>query len=108
VDELNEMPATERIHRMENDENNLADDFGNEEDSEPGFDFWSDEGARRFNEIIEEGSAYIAANPTSIVNYEEDFVCEDCDHRDPDLYDLEEETLSPGDMEIILENSYIF
>jgi hypothetical protein len=108
VDELNEMPATERIHRMENDNNNLADDFANEEDSEPAFDFWSDEGARRFNEIIEEGSACLAANPTSVVDCMEDFDCEECRYRDPDLYDPEEETLSPGEMEMILENSYIF
>jgi hypothetical protein len=108
VDEVNEMPATERIHRMENDNNNLADDFANEEDSEPAFDFWSDEGARRFNEIIEEGSAYLAANLKSIQDYEEDIDVEECEYHDPDQYDSDEETLSPGEIEMIMENSYIF
>jgi hypothetical protein len=108
VDELNEMSATERIHRMENDNNNLSDDFANEEDRDTGFDLWSDEGARRFNEIIEEGSAYLAANPKSIRDYEEDIDVEECEYHDPDQYDSDEETLSPGEIEMIMENSYIF
>ena len=33
--------------------------------------------------------------------YDEDIDGEECECRDPDLYDPDEETLSPGDMEII-------
>jgi hypothetical protein len=102
------MPATERIHRMESDNNNLADDLATEEDCEPAFDFWSDDGARRYNEIIEEGDAYLMANPHSIKDHEEDFEGEECEYRDPDLYDPDEETLSPGEIEIVMENCYIF
>jgi len=92
---------------MEND-NNLADDIKTEEDCEPEFDFWRDEGAGLFNKIIEEGSAYLAANPHSNGNYDEDIDGEEYEYRDPDMCDPDEETLSPGDGEIILENSYIF
>ena len=92
---------------MESDNNNLADDIANEEDCEQAFDFWSDEGARRFNETIEEGSAYLAANPHLAEDFEEDFDGEECRYLDPDLDDPDEETLSPGEMEIILENCYI-
>jgi len=88
---------------METDDNNLAGDMATEEDSEQSFDLWSDEGARRFNEVIEEGSAYLAANPHSIEKYDEDIDGEECECRDPDLYDPDEETLSPGDMEISRE-----
>jgi hypothetical protein len=66
VDALNEVPATERIHRMANDNYNLAEDIATEEDCEPAFDIWSEDGARRYNEMIEEGSAYLAANPNSM------------------------------------------
>ena len=89
---------------MESD-NNFADDIANEEDCEQAFDFWSDEGARRFNEAIEEGSAYLAANPHLAEDSEGDFDGEE--YLDPDLDDPNEETLSPGEMEIILENCYI-
>lgn len=92
---------------METNDNNLADDSANEEDCEQAFDVWSDVGARRFNEMIEEGSAYLAANPHSIDGYKEDFDGEGCKYVHPDLYDPDEETLSPGDMEMIFENSYI-
>jgi hypothetical protein len=33
-----------------------------------------------FNEIIEEGSAYLAANPKSIQDYEEDYDVEECEY----------------------------
>lgn len=92
---------------METDNNNLADDITNEEDCEQTVDFWSDEGARRFNEMIEEGSDYWAANPHLVEDFEEDFDGDECEYRDPDLCDPDEETLSPGDMEMIFANSYI-
>lgn len=83
------MHATERIHRMGKD-NNLANDIATEEDCEQTFEFWSDEGARLFNEIIEEGSAYLAANPHFVEDFEEDFDDEEYEYRDPDLYDGDE------------------
>jgi len=92
---------------MENDKKNLANDIATEEDCEQAFDFWSDEGARRFNEIIEEGSAYLAATPHLAEKFGEDSDGEECEYLDPDLYDPDEQTLSPGEMAIILENSYI-
>ena len=35
--------------------NNLAEDIATEEDCEQEFSVWSDEGARLFNEMIDEG-----------------------------------------------------
>jgi len=70
---------------MENDNNDLADDIAAEEDCEQAFDFWSDEGARRFNEVIEEGSAYLAANPHLAERFGEDFDGEECEYLDLDL-----------------------
>lgn len=84
---------------MKNDNNNLADDITTEEDHEIAFDFWSDEGARRFNEMIEEGSAYLAANPHLTEKFGEDPDGEECEYVDPDLYVLDEETLSRGAMD---------
>ena len=88
-------------------DNKLADDIDSEGDCEQAFEFWSDEGARRFNEALDEGSAYLEAYPHSIANYEEDFDGEECEYLHRDLYDSEEETLSPGEMELIFENSFI-
>ena len=88
---------------METNNNNLADNIATEEDCEQAFDFWSDEGAGRFNEMIEEGTAYLAANPHLAEKFGEDFDGEDGEYLDPALYVLDEETLSPGAM----DNCYI-
>ena len=77
------------------------------EEVESTFDFWSDEGARRFNEALDEGSAYLSAQGHKFADYEfdnEDAKGEDCD---PDLRDGKDETLPPGEMELIMENCYI-
>ena len=77
------------------------------EEEEPAFDFWSDEGARRFNESSDEGIAYIQAGghlPYDPEDYVEE---EDCEYRDPELCDPDEEILPPGEMELIFENSFI-
>ena len=78
---------------MGTDNDNLADDNETEEDCEQAFDFWSDEGARRFNEIIEEGSDYLPANPHLAERLGEDFDGEECDYLDSDLHDPDEESL---------------
>ncbi len=77
-------------------DNNPANDIATEEDCEEEFDVWSDEGARIFNEMIEEGATYMAANPQSLLKYDEDFDADDCDYRDPDLYDMDEWAPSPA------------
>ena len=70
-------------------------------------DLWSDEGAKRFNEALDEGSAYLSAG----VRLSEDFEAycdeEQDEYLNPELYDPEEETLPPGEMGLIFENSYI-
>jgi hypothetical protein len=92
---------------MKTDNVNTPDEEGREKRDDPAFDFWSDEGARRFNEILDEGSAYASAG----VHLAEDFEAYRAEERyeclDPDLYDPDEETLPPGEMELIFENSYI-
>jgi len=85
---------------------NTPEEEGGEEE-EPTSDFRSDEGARRFNEALDEGSAYVRAGghlPDDPESYLEE---EEREYRDPELCDPEEETLPPGEMELIFENSYI-
>jgi len=86
---------------------NTPDEEAREERGDPAFDFWSDEGARRFNEILDEGSAYTPADAHLSEDFEVYLEDEQCDYRDPDLDNSEEETLPPGEMELIFENSYI-
>jgi len=78
-----------------------------EERKGPVFDFWSDEGARLINEILDEGSAYITA-----VGYpsEDPEMCLEgapSEYLDPEMHARDEETLPPGEMELIFENSYV-
>jgi hypothetical protein len=85
----------------------MPEEEAREERSDPAFDFWSDEGARLFNEMIDEGSAYTAADVRVSEDFEVYVEDDRCDYRDPELYDTEEETLPPGEMELIFGNSYI-
>ena len=39
------------------DNDSMNDDDATEKGGEQSFDFWSDDGARRFNEMLDEGSA---------------------------------------------------
>lgn len=78
---------------METNRKDLADDIANEEECEQASEFWSDEGARRFNEMIKEGSAYLADNPHLAERLGEDFDGEECYYLDPDLHDPDEESL---------------
>jgi len=92
---------------MKTNNDNTPDEEEREEKDDTAFDFWSDEGARRLNEALDEGSAYARAN--GHVTEDPESYCEDGEreYHDPELCDADEETLSPGDMELILENSYI-
>ena len=84
------------------DNNNTIDEEALEEGGEQDFDFWSDEGARRFNEMLDEGSAYASGADLS-----ENFEDEECEYLDSEIYDPDEETLPPGEMEMIFENCFI-
>ena len=92
---------------MKTDNDNSPDEEGREKRRDPAFDFWSDEGARRFNEILDEGSAYASAG----VHLSDDFEAyrdeQRCECLDPGFYDPDEEALRPVEMEMIFENSYI-
>lgn len=90
---------------MNND--NMPDEEAREDRDGPAFDFWSDEGARRFNDALDEGSAYISAGAHIFEDFEVYLEDEPCEYLDPELYDPDEETLPPGVMELIFENSYI-
>lgn len=92
---------------MEIDNSNTTNEEVIEEGGEQAFDFWSDEGARLFNEMLGEGSAYALANPRLSEDFEAYFEDEPREYVDPELYDPDEETLPPGEMELIFENSYI-
>jgi hypothetical protein len=97
--------ALERNHRMGTNCN--APDEMREESSNPTIDFWSDEGARRYNKALDDGSAYVSAGARLTADFEVDFDDEPCAYVDPELHDPNEETLPPGEIELIFENSYV-
>jgi len=92
---------------MEIDNDDTTNEEVNEEGGERAIDLWSDEGARLFNEMLDEGSAYALANPRPSVELEVYFEDEPCEYLDPEPYDPDEETLPPGELELIFEKSYI-
>ena len=92
---------------MKTDADNTPSKKGREESDGPAFDFWSDEGARRFNEALNEGTAYVQTQGHLSDNLEGDFEEGEREHRDSELGDANDETLPPGEMELIFENSYI-
>ena len=92
---------------METNKDNTPDEEAREEISEQVIDFWSDEGARLFNEILDEGSAYMSADVRLSEGFEAYVEDEPCEYLDPELRDPEEETLPRGEMELIFENSYL-
>ena len=93
---------------METNKDNTPDEEVREEISKQQvFDFWSDEGARLYNEILAEGSAYVSAHVRLSRDFESCVEDELCEYVDPEMYDPDEETLPPGEMELIFENSYI-
>ena len=77
---------------MDTDNNNLADDAG-EEDCEQTFDLWSDDGARLFNAMTDEGSAYVAANPLLAERFGKHADGDECEYLHPDLCAPDEESL---------------
>ncbi len=88
------------------DSNNAPND--EEEGGEHELDFWSDEGARRINEMLDEGSAYLATGVDLAEDLEEAYLeDEETGYLDPELYDPDEETLPPGEMKLIFENSFL-
>ena len=92
---------------MKTHNDNTPDDEEREERDDPAFDFWSDEGARIFNDILDEGSAYTPADADLSEDFEAYLGDEQCDYRDPDLDNSDGETLPAGEMELIFVNSYI-
>jgi len=77
------------------------------EEEDPASDFWSDEGARRFNEAVDEGRDYGRIHGPFSHDPEDCLDDQECEYRDPELCDLDEETLTPREMELIFENCYI-
>ena len=92
---------------MGTNNDNTPDKEASEEGGEPAFDPWSDEGAQRFHEMLDEGSAYMAAGGRLSEDFEDDLDDNECEYFDPELCDPDEETLPPGEMELIFENSFI-
>jgi hypothetical protein len=92
---------------VEPNSDHTPDENAREESDETSFDFWSDEGARRINDMLDEGSAYLSTDAELFGDPEADPEDEPCEYRDPELYDPDEETLPPGEMELIFENSFI-
>jgi hypothetical protein len=84
-----------------------ADEEEAGEEEELAVDHWSDDGARRFNEALDEGRDYAQACSHFSEDAEMCFEDEAGEYRDPELFDPDEETLPPGEMELIIENSYL-
>jgi hypothetical protein len=74
-----------------------------EESADSSFDLWSDEGPRRYNEMLDEVSTYISVVGHSTRDYEMELDDEPSEYRDLELTDPDEETLPPGEMELIFE-----
>ena len=92
---------------MGTNSDNPPDETPGEETGEPSFDFWSDQGAERFNEFLDVGQAYLSTGVHLSEDFESDLEDEPCEYFDPELCDPDEETLPPGEMELIFENSFI-
>jgi hypothetical protein len=92
---------------MEPNRDNTPDEGAREESDDTSFDFWSDEGATRINEMLDEGSAYLSTGVQLSGDPEADPDDEQRDYLDLELYDPDEETLPQGEMELIFENSYV-
>ncbi len=92
---------------MKTHNDNTPDEDAREESSYRVIDFWSDEGAKRFNDALDEGSTYARTHGDILDDPESYFEEGEREYHDPELYDADEETLSPGDVELIFENSYI-
>lgn len=92
---------------METNRENTPDEESREEIEDQAFDFWSDEGARLFNEMLDEGSTYMSTD----VRFSGDFkvYVEDDQFKyvATELCDADLETLPPGEIELIFENSYV-
>jgi hypothetical protein len=91
---------------VETNEDNTDNEETREGSDSPVFDFWSDEGARIYNEMLDEGSSYTSTDVLLSEDCEDYLDDEVCEYRDPEMYDLDEETLPPGEIELIFENSY--
>ena len=92
---------------MNTSNDNTPDEEEREERGDPAFDFWSGEGARRYNEILDEGSAYLSTGACLSMDPEADLDADPYEYLNPEFYDPDDETLPPGEMELIFENSYI-
>jgi hypothetical protein len=89
-----------------NNDNINNEEAGEESDSQV-FDLCSEKGAQIYNDILDEGTNYISTNIALSEDCEDCLDDEVCEYRDPELYDPDEGTLPPGEMELIFENSYI-
>lgn len=74
------------------DNNNLEDENTTDEGGEQEFDFWSDEGAKLYNEILDEGSAYLLTGVCLAKDPEADLDGEPYEYLNPEFYDPEEAT----------------
>ena len=98
--------ATEGNQWMRSD-NDTKNDDATQKGDELNLDFWSDEGARRYNEMLDEGDAYAPKGVHLGEDFEACLEYEPCEYLDPELCDPNEETLPPGEMEMIFENCFI-
>jgi len=56
--------------------------------------------------MLDEGSAYLSSGLRLSEDFEAYCGGDEREYLDPELYDAGEETLSPGDIELIFENSF--
>lgn len=71
--------------------NNNENDGAPEEGEEQEFDVWSDGGAKRYNEMLDEGSAYLATGACLTMDPEADPDDEHLECLDLESYDPDEE-----------------
>jgi hypothetical protein len=56
---------------------------------------------------LDEGSTYLSGKRPGVADCGMDTEGAQGEYRDPELYDANDETLPPGEMELIFENCYI-
>jgi len=86
--------------------NNSQDEDAREED-EAIVEFWSDGGTRRFNEALDEGSAYMSAQGRDWTDSDFDDGDTQGEYCHPDLHEPDGESLPLGELELTMENCYI-
>ncbi len=92
---------------METKSNEMSEEDEREEEGDTTFGPWADGEAQVLSDMADEERDYISADVLSSYDFEDPPDNQPSEYRDPELVDPDEETLPPGEMEMIFENCFI-